>query len=79
MSKYNVSIDGVSVEAVFNKLGGVEGARRFLKGELIVNEAPHFWREEDGVFYFSVTSDGTTGPEWIERFKSKGVPPRKLR
>ncbi|MDP1709756.1 MAG: hypothetical protein Q8L21_02630 [Candidatus Komeilibacteria bacterium] len=31
------------------------------------------WREQDGVIYFSVTSDGTTGPEWIERLESKGV------
>lgn len=25
------------------------------------------WREEDGVIYFSVTSDGTTGEDWIKR------------
>ncbi len=34
MSKYNLKIGDVSVEAVFNKLGGVTGARRFLSGEL---------------------------------------------
>ena len=28
--------------------------------------------EENGVIYFSVTSDGTTGPEWIERLERKG-------
>ncbi len=28
--------------------------------------------EKDGLIYFSVTSDGTTGPEWIERLKKKG-------
>lgn len=38
MSKYNVYVEDVSVEAVFNKLGGVEGARRFLRGELSVPE-----------------------------------------
>lgn len=32
MSKYNVYVEDVSLEAVFNKLGGVEGARRFLSG-----------------------------------------------
>ena len=26
------------------------------------------WREENGVIYFSVTSDGTTGCEWIKLF-----------
>jgi hypothetical protein len=30
------------------------------------------WREEDGVIYFSVTSDGTTGEEWVTRLESKG-------
>ncbi len=27
------------------------------------------WREQDGVIYFSVMSDGTTGPQWIERLE----------
>ncbi len=30
------------------------------------------WREENGVIYFSVTSDGTSGPDWITRLESKG-------
>ena len=29
-------------------------------------------REENGVIRFLVTSDGTTGPEWIERLERKG-------
>ncbi len=28
--------------------------------------------EQDGIIYFSVTSDGTTGPQWIERLEKKG-------
>lgn len=36
--KYDFSVDGVSVEAVFNKLGGSEGAKRFLSNELVVSE-----------------------------------------
>ena len=28
--------------------------------------------EEDSVIRFSVTSDGTTGPQWIERLEKKG-------
>lgn len=45
MFKYNFSVDGVSVEAVFNKLGGVEGARRFLRDELtLVEVAPELVR-----------------------------------
>ena len=32
----------------------------------------HRWREQDGVIYFSVTSDGTTGEQWIKRLEDKG-------
>jgi hypothetical protein len=72
MSKYNFCIEAVSVEAVFNKLGGVEGARRFLRGEMPLSEPVRSWREEDGVIYFSVTSDGTTGEKWINRLEDQG-------
>ncbi|MEX1027428.1 MAG: hypothetical protein WD049_05395 [Candidatus Paceibacterota bacterium] len=30
------------------------------------------WREVNGVIYFTVTSDGTTGPEWVKRLESRG-------
>lgn len=30
------------------------------------------WREQDGVIYMQVTSDGTTGPQWIKRLLDKG-------
>jgi hypothetical protein len=36
--KYNVYVDDVSVEAVFNRLGGVAGAKRLLADELVVVE-----------------------------------------
>ncbi len=29
-------------------------------------------REEDGIIYLSVMSDGTTGPQWIDRLDGKG-------
>ncbi len=29
------------------------------------------WREENGIIYFSVTTNGLTGNEWIERLESK--------
>ncbi len=37
-----------------------------------VSEPARSWREQDGVIYFSVTSDGTTGEDWITRLESKG-------
>lgn len=61
------------VEAIVNRLGGMEGVQRFLRGELIVSEPTRRWREQDGVIYFSVTSNGMTGPQWIEHFEKKGV------
>ncbi len=60
------------VEAVWNKLGGEEGVDRFLRDELTVPEPARSWREQDGVIYFSVTSDGTIGVAWVTRLKSKG-------
>ncbi|MFZ2500950.1 MAG: hypothetical protein WAW90_03145 [Minisyncoccia bacterium] len=39
MSKYNMYVEDVSVEALLNKLGGVEGAKRFLRDELMLSEA----------------------------------------
>lgn len=60
------------IEAVVNKLGGMDGVNKFLRGELILSEPARRWREENGVIYFSVNSDGTTGEEWIARLESKG-------
>jgi len=31
------------------------------------------WYEKDGIIYFSVTSDGTNGEEWIARLKKNGL------
>jgi hypothetical protein len=59
-------------EAIVNKLGGENAAERFLRGELAVSEPVCSWREKDGVIYFTVISDGTTGPAWIERLEAKG-------
>lgn len=45
-----------------------------IRGKLVVNEParPCHWREKDGIIYFSVTSDGTTGEGWIKRLQEKG-------
>lgn len=32
------------------------------------------WREENGVVYLSVVSDGTTGSGWVKYFKNEGLP-----
>ena len=38
----------------------------------LIPEPIRNWREELGVIYFTVLSDGTTGEEWISRLESKG-------
>ena len=49
--------------------------RRINSGQWIVVSAyssARSWREEEGVIYFSVTSDGTTGEDWIKRPEGNG-------
>jgi len=41
MSKYNVYVEDVSVEAVFNKLGGIDGARQFLRRKVEIMVTKH--------------------------------------
>ncbi len=62
------------LNAIVKKLGGHDMALRFLRDELSVSELilTRPWREEDGVIYFSVTSDGMTGEDWITRLEGKG-------
>ena len=70
MSKYPNTLG--RIEAVWNKLGGEDGVDRFLRDEITVSEPTRSWREENGVIYFLVTSDGTEGEGWITRLKSNG-------
>jgi hypothetical protein len=49
--------------------------KKFLRKEpcwTVVSKPALCWHELNGVIYFSVTSDGTTGEEWITRHESKG-------
>jgi hypothetical protein len=41
-------------------------------GEWVVTEPVRPWREENGIIYFTITSDGTTGPEWEKWFVENG-------
>ncbi|MDD3285856.1 MAG: hypothetical protein PHG95_04495 [Patescibacteria group bacterium] len=50
----------------------MDGVNKFLRGELILSEPARRWREENGVIYFPINSDGTTGEQWIARLESKG-------
>lgn len=68
----SASLTAGQLNAIVKKLGGHDRALRFLRGELQVCEPTRSWREGDGVCYFSVTSDGTTGEDWITRLEGKG-------
>jgi hypothetical protein len=75
MSSDNVLERLFKVQATVNKLV-LDGKRDPVMVtnilQAIINQSerpPCTWREQDGVIYFSVTSDGTTGPQWIERLK----------
>jgi hypothetical protein len=50
---------------------GEDGVERFLRGEVTISLPPRTWTEQDGVIRFSVTSDGTTGKQWIGRLQNK--------
>jgi len=71
MSKYGHKT-GNWFEAIANKLGGEEGAEKFLRGETAVCVPDRCWTERDGVIYFMVVPDGTTGEDWITRLEGKG-------
>lgn len=48
-----------------------EAVRMVNAGEVQISVIKPKWNEKDGVIRFSVTSDGTTGEEWISRLESK--------
>jgi hypothetical protein len=52
----------------------VEAVRRFNAGEYtLVQKVPRWSVDAEGNLIFEVTSDGTSGPEWITRIESKGL------
>lgn len=52
--------------------GGEDGPDMFLRGEIMVSKPPCSYHELDGVVYFTLISNGTTGKEWIKRLEGKG-------
>jgi hypothetical protein len=67
IGKYDLHIGDVSVEAVFNKLGGVAGAKRFLADELVLVEATKPEPTPEPVLDFTIRVDRIarpTYPEW---------------
>ena len=50
-----------------------EVVRMINAGEVQISVNKPKWREENGVIYFSVTSDGTTGEQWIARLENNKI------
>lgn len=78
MSKYSVYVEDVSVEAVFNKLGGVEGARRFLRDELLLVEAPKPEPAPEPPLDFIVRVDRSVKPNYPDWMKKVTHPELEL-
>ncbi|MDP2705243.1 MAG: hypothetical protein U1D31_02785 [Patescibacteria group bacterium] len=70
--KYS-NLDLGTIEAVINKLGGIEGVKQFLSGELTVSKPDSNWREKDDFIFFSTLTlhDGVS-PKWIKCLEEKG-------
>ena len=75
MSKVALSDCRGPLADLLDKLSGEQGSDWLenLKRMLRKDSAPvRTRRDEDGIIYFSVTSDGTTGEGWITRLEAKG-------
>lgn len=44
-----------------------------INSQILNEQSSSELKEIDGVFYFSVTSDGTTGKQWLSRLKALGT------
>lgn len=66
----NLTADQVG--GIIGKLGGEDGALKFLRNEFKILNLHDNPDELSDAIYITVTSDGTTGPEWIKRLKTKG-------
>ncbi len=64
-------MDWGTMEAVVNKLGGLPGVDRFLRGEVELVERVPMWAEQDGVISFDLVSEGIHGPDWITLLESE--------
>lgn len=60
------------LNALVKKIGGRDNVLRVLRDELTLSEVARSYRKEDGIIRFTVTSDGTSGANWIERLEHDG-------
>jgi len=64
---------GLPCKESVKRQDGEDKLDRFLPKEITVSEPARSWHEQDGIVYFSVTSDGTTGENWLKRLVEKDL------
>lgn len=69
--KYN-ELNWGTMEAIVNKLGGMEGVNDFLSGKIELIRKEPKWTEKEGRIYFEVTTLGLTVQEWKNRLIKAG-------
>ncbi len=71
-SKIEAGELNVIVENIMRQTGirnPAEAVRQFNAGRWVFFNPHRYWQEHAGFIYLNVTSDGTTGPEWITRLE----------
>jgi|GEM_PF-1630501 len=72
-----VSLNDLNIflEKIMDQIGGdnvVEAVKLINSGKVVVANIKT-WKEKKCFAFFSVTSDGASGPQWISRLSSKGI------
>lgn len=78
MAKYNMYVEDVSVEAVFNKLGGIGGAKRFLADEFTLVEKPKPELVPEPPLDFLIYADRSVRPSYPNWVKAKSINSREF-
>lgn len=72
IARISENLPQIGSQVIQGWIDNPKALQKGLKDLLCPPEPIHPWREENGVIYFSVTSDGTTGKDWIKRLEESG-------
>lgn len=60
------------LDALLQKIGSEEAVQKIVSGELVISEPPK-WIETNAVILCSITSNGFTEEQWIEKYQEYGI------